>query len=68
MNTIQNRLKSARLQKGMTQSDIAKALNVTYQAYQKLESGKTADMRVSTAVRLCKILEVSADWLLGLKV
>lgn len=66
MENIQTRLKAARIKKGLTQQDMAKELDVSYQAYQKLESGRTKDMRVSTAVRLCRILSVSADWLLGL--
>lgn len=66
MATIQTRLKEARTRKGLTQAEIAKELEVTYQAYQKLESGRTEDMRVSTAIKLCKILGISSDWLLGL--
>lgn len=66
MTIEQIRLKEARLRRGYTQAEIAQKLNVTQQAYQKLETGKTVDMRISTIKRICKILEISADWLLGL--
>lgn len=67
MTIEQIRLKEARLRRGYTQAEIAQKLNVTQQAYQKLETEKTVDMRISTIKRICKILEISADWLLGLK-
>lgn len=67
MTIEQIRLKERRLQKGYTQAEIAEKLGVTQQAYQKLETGRTTDMRISTVKRICQILEISADWLLGLE-
>ena len=66
MTVEQERLKQARQQKGLSQRDIAALLEISQPAYQKLENGQTTDMRISTLKRLCKTLEISADWLLGL--
>ena len=66
MTIEQIRLREARQTKGLTQGEVAKMLSITQQAYQKLETGKTADMRISTVKRLCQCLDISADWLLGL--
>lgn len=65
METIQKRLKMARNAKGMTQKQIAEILGVTQQAYQKFEGSNAPDMRVSTLQSICKVLEVSSDWLIG---
>lgn len=67
MENVQIRLKQARITAGLTQQEIATRLGVTQQAYQKIEIGRTPDMRISTLYKLCQILDVSSDWLLGLK-
>lgn len=66
MNDIQKKLKETRKQKGFTQKKIADMLGITQQAYQQVETGRTEDMRVSTLIRICEILNVSSDWLLGI--
>lgn len=67
MTITQIRLRQARENKGYTQADVAKALNITQQAYQKIEASKEPkDMRMSTIKRLCKYLEISSDWLLAI--
>lgn len=68
MDNVQIRLKELRLRLGMTQTEIAEKLGMKQATYQKLESGKTPDMRISTLVHICKTLEVSSDWLLDLNV
>lgn len=67
MNNIQKKLKNTRKEKGYTQQGIANLLGISQQAYQQVESGRTEDMRVSTLIKLCEILEISSDWLLGIK-
>lgn len=68
MTITQMRLKQARERKGYTQEDVAKILNISQQAYQKLEASKPPkDMRMSTIKRLCKYLEISSDWLLAIE-
>lgn len=60
------RLKVARKAKGLTQTEIATKLGITQKSYQRMESG-AHDLKMSTIYQLCKALEISADWLLGLK-
>lgn len=66
MYNFPNRLKQLRLNYGMTQMQIADKLSMTYQEYQKIESGKTI-IRVDKLFHICETLAVSSDWLLGLK-
>lgn len=66
MTIEQIRLKETRLQRSMTQEQVAQALSISQQAYQKLETGKTTDMRISTVKKICTLFDISADWLLGL--
>ena len=50
---------------GKTQTQIAKELNVTKQCVNDYKSGKTVPS-IQTLCLLCKILDVSADYLLGI--
>lgn len=68
MENVQLKLKETRNKLGLTQVEIAKKLGMAQATYQKIESGKNSDIRISTLVHICKTLDVSADWLLGLKV
>lgn len=67
MENVQIRLKQARLNAKLTQQEMADRLGVSQQAYQKIEIGRTSDMRISTLFKLCQILNVSSDWLIGLE-
>ncbi|MBO5304360.1 MAG: helix-turn-helix transcriptional regulator [Clostridia bacterium] len=50
---------------GKTQVEIARALNVTKQCINDYKTGKSVPS-LETLVALCKYLEVSADYILGL--
>ena len=50
---------------GKSQVDIAKAINVTKQCVTDYKTGKSVPS-LETLYALCKFLEVSADYLLGL--
>lgn len=65
MESLQNRLKSYRTEKKLTQTQISELLGMKYQEYQKIENGKTI-IRVDKLAHICKTLGISADWLLGL--
>lgn len=52
-------------QSGKTQVEIAKALNVTKQCVNDYKTGKSVPS-LETLYSLCKYLDVSADYLLGL--
>lgn len=61
------KLKEIRVSKDLTQAQAANRLGMTQQAYQKIESGKAADIRISTLQNICTCFDASADDLLGLK-
>ncbi len=51
---------------GKSQIEIAKALNLSKQCVNDYKTGKTVPS-IQTLYLLCKVLDVSADYLLGLK-
>ena len=65
MQNYGNRLKIARLAKGYTQTELAIILETSQTSYQRMETGNH-DIKMSTIYRLCKALDISSDWLLGL--
>lgn len=62
---VGKRLKECRVQLNMTQRDVAKILNVAQPVYQRFEKG-IFECNYSQLCELCKLYEVSADYLLGL--
>ena len=66
MQDYGKRLKQARLAKGYTQAEIAAKLGIPQQNYQRYESGKF-DLKMSSIYNICKALDISADWLIGLE-
>ena len=66
MEVVEIKLKEMRTNLGLTQVETADILGMAQPTWQKLESGKVPDMRVSTLVHICKTMNVSADWLLNL--
>lgn len=65
MQNYGNRIREARKAKGLTQAEAAEKLGLIQQAWQRMEGGKL-DLRMSTICSVCKLLDISADWLLGL--
>ena len=59
------RLKVARNSKDLTQKAVADYLGIIKQAYQKYEYGER-EPSFDNLTKLCRLLEVSADWLLGI--
>lgn len=57
------RLKELRLQKGLTQQQVATAIGKTYQAYSYYENGKR-DPDTETLKLLADFFEVTVDYLL----
>ncbi len=60
------RLKERREQLGLTQRQVAEALGVAQPVYQRFEKG-VYECTYSQLAALCKLFDVSADYLLGLK-
>ncbi len=60
------RLREIRTELGFTQKDFAQLLNVSKSCYAGYEQGyREPDFK--TLVKICKILHVSSDYLLGLE-
>lgn len=66
MRNYGERLKQARKDLGLTQQQAAGRVGVPQQTWQRYESGK-CDLKMSTVFQICKTLDISADWLMGLK-
>lgn len=61
-----DRLRECRAEKGLTQTRLAARLSVTQSTIGKYERG-ALQPNLEMLVQLCKVLEVSADYLLGLE-
>lgn len=61
-----SRIRAIRKEKGYSQADIAEVLETTQQHYSCYENGKN-ELPIRHLITLCKFLNISADWLLGLK-
>lgn len=59
------RLKAIRIESGKTQKEVYTALEMSANGYASYEQGRT-EPSVDTLIKLCKIFEVSADYLLGI--
>jgi len=66
MQNYGKRIKEARTSIGLTQVEAAAKAEVSQQTWQRYESGKL-DLKMSSIYNICKTLNMSADWLLGLK-
>ena len=62
---FENRLRMARIKRGITQQRTADMANTSLRNYQCYEQG-VRRQKYETLVELCNILNVSADYLLGL--
>jgi transcriptional regulator with XRE-family HTH domain len=60
------RIKEIRLEAGFTQQQTANALKISRTTYANYEQG-LADLNTNTLSELCKIWNVSADYILGLE-
>ena len=63
---FKDNLRKIRKEREMTQKDVCKILNVSLNSYASWEQGRT-EPDIKTIVKLCKIFDVSADYLLGLE-
>lgn len=60
------RLKEIRKENNLTQKDVYEKLEISPNGYASYEQGRT-EPNIATIIKLCKIFNVSADYLLGLK-
>lgn len=61
---LKDRLKTIRLEKGLTMVQVAEKLGVSYPVYSQWERGKRTP-KEDTIQRLAKALDVSPDYLVG---
>lgn len=62
---VGNRLKESRKAKKLTQKEVSKNLGIVLQQYQTYESGRY-QLDYEKIIKLCILLDISADYLLGL--
>lgn len=62
---VGKRLKECRKANKLTQREISEMLGIVLQQYQTYESGRY-QMDYEKLIKVCKILNVSADYLLGI--
>lgn len=65
--TIGDRIRTARKQCGMTQTELAEAVETSKQNICKYETGLVTGIPFDKFIRLAKTLRVSADYLAGLE-
>ncbi|MBO7149747.1 MAG: helix-turn-helix transcriptional regulator [Clostridia bacterium] len=66
MNTFGQRLKELRLEKELTQKELADALKTNNSSVCDWECGRT-EPSIEMILNICRLFEVSADYLLGLE-
>jgi transcriptional regulator with XRE-family HTH domain len=59
-----DRIKTLRLNKGLTQGDLGKYLDVSASAIYKWETGK-AQPDINSITKMCQLFDVSSDFLIG---
>jgi len=61
MGKVKTKLKLLLGSKGMTQKELSEATNIAEYKVSQLCSGKSRNIQLSTAIRICKFLECSLD-------
>ncbi len=64
MNTFRDRLIKLRKERGLTQTKVADYLGIAQASYIRYEKG-TSEPTVANLAKICDLLDVSADFLLG---
>ena len=65
-NAIGSRIRAARLERGLSQVELAKALNSHQTALSQIEVGKRG-VSLNQILRICKALKISPEMILGEK-
>ena len=61
-------LKKYRIDRGLSQDQMARKADVPYSTYLKIESGITTNPSLQTIVNIAEALEISLDELVGRKI
>lgn len=62
--TVAKNLKQLRDKRGLTQEEAADLCKMEYKQYQRYESNKLSDMRLSTIEKIARGFDVKPSWLL----
>lgn len=65
-NELGEKLKELRLEMGVSQNEVAKAVGIKQNSYTNYETGLRVP-KYEILIKLCKYYKTSADYLLGLK-
>lgn len=65
--TTGDKIKTLRIQHGMTQEELGEKVGVKKSAIYKYENGIVVNLKRSTIEKLAKVLEVSPSWLIGIE-
>ncbi len=66
MDTMGDRIRQARKQAGLTQSELAEKIGVKFAAVHKYEAGLVVNLRRETIEKLAEVLDVKPSWLMCL--
>ena len=66
MNNFKERLRELRNDKGLKQSQVAKALNIPESTYSNWEQGRR-EPDINGIIMLCKYFDVRAGYLIGIE-
>ena len=64
MNELANQFKKVRIEKGLTQKQVADGIGIAEQAYQRYEYGRTVPSAL-VLIALADYFDVSLDYLVG---
>lgn len=70
MNTsrlLANRIQQAMDERGMTQADLARKSGLSTALVAQIVTGKTKDPRLLSVIKIAQALDVSLDYLAGIK-
>lgn len=62
---VLTRIREIRKEKGLSQKEIAKMINMNQTQYSRYERGEN-EIKVNVLIDICRALEVSSDYILGL--
>jgi len=63
---MNERLRILRIEKGLSQKEVAESIGVTTSAYSNYEQG-IREPSIEIIISLCKFFDISSDYLIGLE-
>lgn len=65
METMAKRIYNRRIEKKLTQDEVAKRVGVSRVAVTKWENGQTGNLKLDNLIKLCKLLDISFEYLIN---